>query len=642
MRIPRSRPILLAACLLALAPALTPLHRVRAQTPGAAASAARVDLRATYDKTVHRITMRDGVRLYTVVYSPKDTSVRYPILLNRTPYGVGPYGDGEYRDHLGPSEPFEGEKYIFVYQDVRGRYMSEGDFVDVRPQITGASAHDAKAIDESTDTYDTIDYLVRNLPNNDGRVGIYGISYPGFYAAVGAINAHPALKAASPQAPVSEWFIGDDFHHNGAFFLFDAFSFYSGFGRPRPAPTTERSRGFDYGTPDAYAFFLEAGPLRNLNGAKILNRGIPFWNQIMEHGTYDAFWKARAIAPHLRNMRPATMTVGGWFDAEDLYGALHVYAAIERQSPKSPGNMLVMGPWSHGGWSRTAGDRLGQMTFGGPTSAWYNTEVELAFFNYHLKGKGTGELPEAVMFNTGANAWRSFASWPPKDAQPRSLYLETGGMLSWSRPDADRASAATSYVSDPSRPVPFTMRTTDDRSREYMVEDQRFASRRPDVLVFRTEPLAEDLTVAGPIVANLFASMTGTDADFIVKVIDVYPDDAAPEPGEACPEPLGGIQMLLRWEVMRGKFRNSYERPEPFVPGRVTPVRLELQDVLHTFRKGHRLMVQIQSSMFPLIDRNPQTFCDIYTASERDFRPATIRIHHSSRYPTNLSFGVLK
>lgn len=623
---------------IAIVLSLAPDSSVLAQsgTPAAAPK----DVRATYAKSVYRIPMRDGAKLYTVVYSPRDTSTTYPLLLNRTPYSVSPYADDEYREHVGPSLPFEAEKYIFVYQDVRGRFMSEGEYVNVRPQLAGAAAKDPKAIDESTDTYDTIDFLVKNVPNNNGRAGIYGISYPGFYAAAGAINAHPALKAASPQAPVSQWFIGDDFHHNGAFFQFDGFRFFSAFGRPRPTLTTIWPAGVDYGTPDGYAFFLDAGPLKNLN-ERYFKGDIAFWNELMEHGTYDEFWKARALAEHLRDMRPAMMTVGGWFDAENLYGALHVYDAIERQSPRSPRNMLVMGPWFHGGWARSTGDRLGQMRFGSETSTWYNSEIELRFFNFYLKDKGSADLPEAVMFNTGANTWREFAAWPPPAATQTPIYAEANGALTWTKPSST-GDAFDEYVSDPSRPVPHTMRTTDKRSREYMVEDQRFASRRPDVLVFQTEPLSEDVTVAGPIRASLFASTTGTDADFIVKVIDVLPNDTVTPADDECPEPLGGAQMLLRFEVMRGKFRNSYERPEPFLPGKVTPVNLTLNDVLHTFRKGHRIMIQIQSSMFPLIDRNPQTFCDIYKANESDFRKATIRIFHSAEFPTHVTFGLLK
>ena len=603
-----------------------------------AARQAHVDIRARYDKQVHMIQMRDGVRLYTVVYSPKDASRPYPIMMNRTPYSVAPYGDGDYRDSLGPSERFAEEGYIFAYQDVRGRFMSEGDYVDVRPQLgPGAPAN---AIDESTDTYDTIEYLVKNVANNNGRVGMWGISYPGFYAAVGMINAHPALKAVSPQAPVAEWFVGDDFHHNGAFFLMDAFRFFSGFGQKRPKPTAVGAPGFEYPMPDAYRFYLEMGPLRNAN-AKYFKGEIGFWNDMMEHPNYDAFWKARSVPPQLKNIKPAVMTVGGWFDAEDLYGPLHVYEAVERRSPNVPRNMLVMGPWSHGGWARSQGEALGDVTFGSATSEYYRNNVEFPFFQHYLKDAGPLDLPEAVVFATGRNEWMRFDTWPPKGLDSRSFYLEGAGRLGLGAPPAD-AAAFDEYPSDPAKPVPHTGETTERRTIEYMVEDQRFASRRPDVLVFESEPLGADLTIAGPIRAEVFVETTGTDADFVVKVIDVYPDDAPNSSPRQNAPPMGGFQQLLRWEVMRGRFRDSFERPAPFAPRKVAAVRIELQDVLHTFKKGHRIMVQVQSSMFPLVDRNPQTFVNIYEAPESAFKKATHRIHRSRKYPSRVVVGVLR
>lgn len=610
---------------------------VGAVAPAYAQSANDVDaIKAQFTKTVLQIPMRDGVKLYTVVYAPKDTSKSYPILLNRTPYSVGPYGADEYKTFLGPSEVFLKEGYIFAYQDVRGRYMSEGEFEDVRPQL-GANAGPNR-IDESTDTYDTIDYLVKNVPSNNGRVGIYGISYPGFYAAIGSINAHPALKAASPQAPIADWFIGDDFHHNGAFFLLDAFRFYSVFGQPRPAPTPTGGRPFDFGMKDHYRFFLELGPIRNAN-ERYFKGERRFWNQLMEHGTYDEFWKARSLPPHLNDMKPAVMTVGGWYDAEDLYGPLKIYETIENTSPNAF-NMLVMGPWYHGQWARDTGERLGCAEWGAQTSRWYNKEVELRFFNHFLKGEGALDLPEAVIFNTGRNEWKSFDAWPPKNVRPDALYLASDGRLVRAKPQA-ASESFDEYVSDPANPVPFTSEITITRSRTYMTEDQRFAGRRPDVLVFETEPLAEDLTLAGPIAANLFVSTTGTDADFVVKVIDVHPDDTPDAENGTCNVPLSGYQKLVRWEVMRGKFRNSLETPEPFVPGQPTPLTFQLRDVCHTFKKGHRLMIQIQSSLFPLVDRNPQKFVDIYKATAADFQKATHRVYHSAAHPSHLTFGVL-
>jgi putative CocE/NonD family hydrolase len=594
-----------------------------------------VDIRARYAKREEMVPMRDGVRLFTAIYPPKDAAQRYPIMLTRTPYSVGPYGPDAYRGSLGPSPRFAAEGFIFVYQDVRGCFMSEGEFVNMRPQLAAGQAGAPEAIDESTDTYDTIDWLVKNVPNNNGRVGIWGISYPGFYAAAGMIRSHPALKAASPQAPISDWFVGDDFHHNGAFFLFDAFNFFAGFGQPRAMPTTRFPPPFQYGTNDAYQFFLRLGPLPEAN-ARYLHDRVGFWNDLMAHPNYDAFWQARSLPPHLEGIRAAVMTVGGWFDAEDLYGPLHVYAAAERRNPGIR-NTLVMGPWSHGGWAGGTGASLGDVRFDSDTSTTYRNEVEFPFFNFYLKDRGPLEQPEARVFATGENRWLSFDAWPPRDLKPRSLYFHPGGRLA-SEPPAAAAGEFDEYLSDPARPVPYTNAIRMSRGVDYMIEDQRFAARRPDVLVYEGEPLAEDLRVAGPLTAHLFAATTGTDADFVVKLVDVYPDDApetSPRGGT-----MGGFQMLVRGEVLRARFRDSFERPAPFKPGEVTPVKLALQDVCHTFRKGHRVMVQVQSSWFPLVDRNPQQFVDIYRASAADFRPATHRLYHTPRYPSHLAIGV--
>ena len=571
--------------------------------------------------------MRDGKRLFTTVYLPRDTTRRYPILLRRTPYAT----DG-HLEQLGPGEAFARAGYIFAYQDVRGRYQSEGDFVDVRPYrpVKG----DSTAIDETTDTYDTIDWLVKHLPHNNGRVGQYGISYLGFYSTMGLIDAHPALKAVSPQAPVTDWFLGDDWHHNGAFFLADGFGFLYSFGVPRPQPTPRREPAFDYGTPDSYQFFLRLGPLPNVDLRYYQGR-IPFWEELMAHGTYDAFWKARDPLPHLRNVRPAVMTVGGWFDAEDLWGTLAVYRAVERNNPGAY-NILVMGPWFHGGWYLTDGSKLGDVEFGAKTSDYYHERIELPFFEHFLKEKADPQLPEASVFETGANRWRSFDAWPPKGLRQASLYLHADGRLAFDPPSGE-AAAFDEYVSDPAKPVPYIGRVMRDRGEDYMIADQRFAATRPDVLVYRTEPLTESLTVAGPIPATLFVSTTGTDADWVVKLIDVYPDDTASSGGVA----VGGYQQLVRAEIMRGKFRNSYERPEPFVPNRPTRVELTLPDVLHTFLKGHRVMVQVQSSWFPLVDRNPQRFVDIYRAQESDFRKATHRVYRSARLPSKIGLALL-
>ena len=583
-----------------------------------------------YTKYQLLIPMRDGVRLFTHVYIPKDTSKSYPILLLRTPYSVGPYEPDAFPGSLGPSPQFAEEGYIFAYQDVRGRMMSEGEFVNMRPQLRGKAK--PTQIDESTDTYDTIEFLTRCLPNNNGRVGMWGISYPGFYAAAGVINSHPALKAVSPQAPIADWFLGDDFHHNGAFFLLDAFSFLSGFGPVRPKPSPKWTDRIPYTAPDAYKFYLETGPLKNFD-AKILKGRVPFWNEMMQHPNYDGYWQARNLLPHLKNVKAAVMTVGGWYDAEDLHGPLKIYREIERENPGIH-NTLVMGPWPHGGWSALPGDRFGDFAFGQATSQYFQESVQLPFFNTYLKDKGASNLPEALVFVTGADTWKSFDAWPPRNVQPKALYFQPGKRLRFEPSKETAQDSFDSYLSDPANPVPYVSGVHERRKSEYMNDDQRFAAARPDVLTYQTDPLTEPMTLMGPITANLYVSTTGTDADFVVKVIDVYPDD-----GEE--EKKRGYQRMVRAEVMRARFRKSFSKPEALKPGQVTPVRFELQDVCHTFQKGHRLMVQVQSSWFPLVDRNPQTFVDIYTARESDFQKATHQLHRSASYPSRIEFGVI-
>jgi putative CocE/NonD family hydrolase len=577
-----------------------------------------------YTKVEYRIPMRDGVRLFTAVYIPKDDSKTYPILMTRTPYSVGPYGADRSKNDLGPSPIFGSSGYIFVYQDVRGRWMSEGEFVNMRPIVPHDG--DPRHIDESTDTFDTIAWLLEHVQGHNGKVGLTGISYPGFYTDCGIVDAHPALVAASPQAPVTDWFIGDDWHHNGAFFLPHAFNFLASFGRPRPEPTTRPQVPFEHGTPDGYRFFLDLGPLTNAND-RYLHGEVPFWNEIMEHGTYDEFWKARNVRQHLDGIKPAVLTVGGWYDAENLFGALETYKRIESTSPGAD-NRLVMGPWSHGGWSRVDGRTLGHVRFDTPTGEFFRQSVEFPFFEHHLKGTPDLDLPEALVFETGRNVWRRFDAWPPKDVESRPIYLGSDGALAFEPPDeSDRASDE--YVSDPSRPVPFIDEIEVGMTPDYMVGDQRFASRRPDVLVYQTEPLEEDLAIAGPIPVELFVSTTGTDADFVVKLIDVYPDDYPdPDPNPAGVK-MGGFQQLVRGDVFRGKFRESFEQPRPFEPGEPTRLAFNLQDACHTFRSGHRLMVQVQSTWFPLVDRNPQSFVDIYEAKPSDFIKTTQRIYRS-------------
>ncbi len=594
-------------------------------------------VKANYTKYEYRIPMRDGVRLFTAVYVPKDQSQRYPIMLSRTPYGVEPYGTDSYKSDLGPSPLFGKDGYIVVYQDVRGRFMSEGEFVDMRPYRERKSG--PQEIDESSDTFDTIDWLIKNVPLNNGRVGLWGISYPGFYTAAGMIDAHPALLAASPQAPVTDWFTGDDWHHNGALLLPHAFHFMAGFGHPRREPTKRSHERFDAGTPDGYDFFLRLGPLSNVN-TRYFKDDVPFWNEIMQHGSYDDFWKARNLRPHLKNIKPAVMTVGGWFDAENLFGALETYKNVEALSPGAT-NILVMGPWRHGGWSRDDGSALGPLAFSSKTSEFYREQIELPFFQYYLKGKGSPNFPEAWVFETGTNEWKRYDAWPPRNLKRRSIYLQAHGGISLDPPTDGESSASADaqydeYVSDPAHPVEYIDQIEIRMTADYMTQDQRVASRRPDVLVYEGPVLAEALAISGPIEARLFVSTTGTDSDWIVKLIDVYPDDYRGKESDSAGGKLGGFQQLVRGDVMRGKFRNGLDKPEPFVPGSPTPVSFRLSDVEHTFRTGHRIMVQIQSTWFPLVDRNPQKFVDIYSAKESDFQKATQRVYRSSKMPSHL------
>ena len=594
-------------------------------------------IKAHYTKYEYQIAARDGKRLFTSVYVPKDDSHPYPILLTRTPYSVGPYGVDKFKENLGPSVLFGKEGYIFAYQDVRGRYMSEGEFMDMRPERN--EHHGSTDIDESTDTYDSIDWLVKHIPNNNGRVGLWGISYPGFYAACGMINAHPALKAVSPQAPISDWFIGDDFHHNGAVYLPHAYNFFRGFGRPRPEPTTQGPLLEPEKNPDGYNFFLGVGSLVNINELHFKNQ-VAFWNEMTRHPNYDEFWKARDLRPHLKNIQPAVMTVGGWFDAEDLFGALHVYDSVEKNSPGIT-NMIVMGPWYHGGWAGADGDALGHVRFGAKTSLFYREKMEFPFFQHWLKDAEDPKLPEAYMFETGTNQWRRYDAWPPKNAAVKQLYLHAGGKLSFDPPSEEAANAFDEYVSDPARPVPYISETSRLMTREHMVEDQRFASTRPDVLVYQTGELTEDVTLAGPLKPRLHVSTSGTDSDFVVKLIDVYPEDFPDNKPNPADVRMGGFQQLVRGELMRGRFRKSYEKPEAFVPGKMEVVEYTMPAIDHCFRKGHRIMVQIQSSWFPLLDRNPQKFVDIYNAKPEDFQKATERVYRSRSAPSLVECRVI-
>lgn len=578
-------------------------------------------VKSLYSKKEYYITMRDGVKLYTAVYTPRDSSDAYPILIQRTPYSCRPYGADNYRHKLGPNTTLMDEKYIFVYQDARGRYKSEGEFREMTPAIPVKKSR--QDVDESSDTYDTIEWLLKHTANN-GKVGIYGISFPGYYSTAALPDAHPALKAVSPQAPMSDEFIGDDCYHNGAFFLMDNFGFYNGFDGPKTANGEGYQPFFKASFSDAYQYFLDLGPLKKTNSSPFFSDPNSVWRQVTAHPVYDDFWQARDIKKHLVNVKPAVLIVGGWFDAEDLYGALKTYSAIERQSPVNQ-SRLVMGPWTHGGWAAPSWKSFSSYQFGTDVNQYYQNEIETKFFNYYLKGKGSFDQAEVTVFETGSNQWKTYGTWPPKNSEAIPYYFQKSGNLRTKKPTEIKS--VTEYESDPAKPVPYTSKTGAGRNNEYMAEDQRFAATRPDVVVFQTETLASDLTLTGEIGANLFVSMTGTDADFIVKVIDVQPD---------------GYQQMVRAEVFRGKFRNSFSKPEPFIQDKVEKVSFKLNEVAHTFRQHHRVMVQVQSSWFPLVDRNPQKFINIFEAEESDFQKAKIRIHHDALNASNVTLPVMR
>jgi putative CocE/NonD family hydrolase len=593
-----------------------------------------------YNKHEYRIAMRDGAKLFTAVYTPKDTTQTYPILVARTPYRVAPYGEGQFPNQLGPSLSYTKEGYIFVYQDVRGRFMSEGNFVDMTPYIPEKA--DNTAVDESSDAYDTIDWLVKNATHNNGKVGVWGISYPGFYAAMSAIDAHPNLVAVSPQAPIANWFMADDMHHNGALSLLMNFNFFTFFGVARPQLTTEWPTGSNTPVPDAYTFFLNIKTLADVN-KNYYHGDIAFWNDVVKHPNYDDFWKVRNTLPHFKNIKPVILVVGGWYDSEDLYGTLHTFQAIEGSKEHSS-NSLVMGPWFHHGWPSGPGNSFGDIQYGTNTGEYYRDSVEFPFFNYYLKGKGSIKIPKALLFETGSNKWKSYDTYPPKDLKEVNFYLQPEGGLSTLKPTSLKP-VFDEYVSDPNKPVPYTSKVQDARRfyyNFYMNEDQRFVAGRPDVISYVTEPLTEDVTILGDIKADMYVATSGTDADWVVKLIDVYPDSAKNPIPNPTGVKMGGYQMLLRGEIMRGKYRDSYEEPKPFEPNEPTEVKITLQDVSHTFLKGHKIMVQVQSSWFPFYDRNPQTFCDIYNAKESDFVKATHKIYFSKNYPSHVTLKLVK
>lgn len=584
-------------------------------------------VRAKYTKHEFRIRMRDGVSLFTAVYTPKDTSRPYPIMMERTPYSVEPYGIDNYPRSLGPSPAFLDEGFIFVYQDVRGRYMSEGTFIDMTPHkpLKGTP----KDVDESSDTWDTVEWLLRNVKGNNGKVGIWGISYPGFYAAAALPDAHPAIKAISPQAPIADIFRGDDAFHNGAFMLAANFGFFVNFVEQKTPTRPGAWSAFDYGTPDGYEYYLKLGTMQR---ALDTVAGKSYFRAYLDHTTYDEFWRSRDISAHMKNITPAVLLTGGLFDAEDLQGPQRLFRAIAKDSPQAA-NTLVLGPWRHGGWAWGDGDALGNLDFGQKTSEFYREEIEFPFFMKHLKG-GEAAMPRAWVFETGRNEWHKHETWPPAGAMGVSYYLSARGVLSSAAPVAGDASAD-EYVADPAKPVPYLSYVNMGMRGDYMTEDQRFAATRPDVLVYETAPLESDVRTLGPVRVKLNVSSTATDADFVVKLIDVYPGDAPalrpqPSPRPANAVPMGGYQQLVRGEPFRAKFRRSLEKPEPLTPGKVETIEFEMPDIAHTFRPGHRIMVQVQSSWFPLVDRNPQKFMDISKAVDADFVKATHRVHRGS------------
>jgi putative CocE/NonD family hydrolase len=618
-------------------------YRVRAQeTEDAAAKEAlkaAAEIRARYTKYEFRIPMRDGAKLFTAVYVPKDAapSKKYPFLIERTPYSVGPYGADNYPKRLGPARSFVADGFIFVCQDVRGRFQSEGTFIEVTPHKEGKKA--SQDVDESTDTYDTIDWLLKNVPNNNGKAGIYGISYPGFYAAAGMPDSHPALKACSPQAPVTDLYMGDDAYHNGAFMLEANFGFYT-FFKPRKGlgyPPKARDN-FDYGTNDGYDFYLAMGPLSNAKKLYLKDSNF-YWDDQVRHPNYDDFWKSRNISAHMKNVHCAVMTVGGLFDAEDLQGPYKIFNSVAAMSPDAP-NRIVEGPWVHGGWAYTNGDHLGPVNFAGDNSAYFNDQVLLPFFQQYLKDAGDAKLPRALIFETGTNVWRRYETWPPKNTQTKTLFLQSGGTLAFE--PANERPSYDEYVSDPGHPIPFVETQSTSVPQTYMDADQRFASKRPDVEVYQTEPLEEDITVTGSVSPKLWVSSSGTDSDFVVKLIDVYPmnyPDPVPNPRDVH---MGGYQQMVRGEPFRAKFRNSFENPEPLESNKPTAIHFDLPSINHTFRRGHRIMVQIQSTWFPLVDRNPQKFVNIPDAKPEDFQKATQRVYRGGEHASAIILPVLK
>ena len=585
---------------------------------------------ATYDPAAYEqqsadIPMRDGVKLHVEIFRPKGATEPLPFIFSRTPYGVG----GAKNRLTGSYKALAEEGYIFVMEDIRGRYRSEGTFVMQRPPKPANA--DAKAIDESTDTNDSIDWMLANIPGNNGRVGMLGVSYDGWTTAMGMLGGHPALRAVSPQASPADMYLGDDFHHNGAFRL------SYGFEYAWLTEATRENSDFDFGRYDTYEWYLNVGPLSNIQTKVLKDKKLPTWSDFVAHPNYDAFWQRQAMRPYLTRVTVPTLNVAGWWDQEDFYGPVTIYRALETHDDKSR-NFLVVGPWRHGGWAGGPGQKLGKIDFGSATGEYYRTRIEAPFFAYYLKDKGSLQQPEATVFESGSNRWRTFSAWPPREATTRSLYFHANGRLSFTPPTASEGSSFDSYISDPAHPVPYRPRPIEPTYYKkgsgwytWLLEDQRFAQNRPDVLSWETEPLTEDVVVAGDVTAKLFASTTGQDADWVVKLIDVYPEDYAPD------FKLGGYELMVSNDVFRGRFHRSFERPVPLVPNAVTPFTVDLHTQSYRFLKGHKIMVQVQSTWFPIIDRNPQTWVpNIFLAKASDYRAQTHRIWRTPRQPSRV------
>jgi putative CocE/NonD family hydrolase len=589
-------------------------------------------IRENYNKYEYDIPMRDGTTLFTAVYVPHDEKEKYPFLIKRTPYSVGPYGADKYAKRLAPDKIFEQEGFIFVQQDVRGQFRSEGKYINMRPQ--DAYKRGKKAVDDATDTYDTVEWLVNHIPNNNGKAGMWGVSYPGYYTSVASINSHPALKALSPQAPIADWFF-DDFHRNGSFVLSMAFAFMDVFDNFPEDKHSHWPEGTKMPLFDGYQFYSDMGPLSQAND-KYFKGTRPFWNDLVAHPNYDDFWQDRNVLQHLNKTKPATLVVGGWYDTEDLYGPLKTYKTMSKNNKKEH-IKLVMGPWYHGQWNSGKGSKMGEAEFGFNTSAWFQKRVLLPFFNKHLKD-GEADIATATVFETGANRWRSFEQWPPKNTQTKTLFFSAGEKLTHQKPTMK--AGYSEFVSDPNKPVPHSKKIGRGWDRSYMAEDQRFTARRPDVLTFETEELTEDFTISGDLELALQFSTSQTAADIIVKLVDIFPKKDVNT--DKFDKKRGNRHELVRWGSIRGRFRDSMSEPKPFKSDQATPVNFELYDVLHTFKRGHKIQFQIQSSMFPFLDRNPQKYVDnIFEAVESDFVKANHRIYHNDKQTSKVTFKVL-